>query len=127
MLLVGDSEAMREELSQMLGSEDGVMVVGEVGSGEEALVEARKLSPEVVIMVTDSSMPDMDVIGATRSITGAQLPAGVIIVTDNLTRYLVLAIKAGAAGLVSRNISRDELSSAIRRIHLWCLGSFCPQ
>ena len=127
VLLVGGNKVMREELSQMLSSEEGTIVIGEVRSGEQALVEARKLSPDVVIMLTDDGMPGMDVIEPTRAITGAQIPARVIIITENLTRYLVPAIKAGAAGLVSKNISGDELSSAIRKIYLWSPGSFPSQ
>ena len=124
VVLVGGSEAMREELNEMLGSEAGIVVIGEVGSGEEALVEAKKLSPEVILMLTDIRMPGMNVVDTTRAIVAAQLPARVVIITEDLAGYLVPAVKAGAAGLLSKNISRDELLSAIRNIHLWSLGSF---
>ena len=124
VLLVGGNEDMREELSQLLGSEEGIIVVGKARSSEEALAEAKKLSPDVVIMLTDDRMPGGNIIDTVHAISEAQLPARVIIITENLSRYLVPAIKAGVACLLSKNISRDELLSAIRKIHLWSPGSF---
>jgi len=124
VLLVGGDEAMRERLSQMLSGEEGIIIVGAARSGEEALAEAKALSPDVILMLTDTGMSGMNGIEATRAITEAQLPARAIIITENPARYLVPTIKAGAAGLLSKNISRDELLSAIRKIHLWSLDSF---
>ncbi len=96
-------------------------MIGQVGSGEQALAEAKKLSPDVVIMLTDDRMPGMNVIDidTTRAITEAQLPAKVIIITENPLQYLVPAIKTGTAGILPRNISQNDLLSAIRIIHLW--------
>ena len=119
VLLVDGNEATREELNRMLGSQEGVTVVGEARRGQEALAAAKKLSPEVILMLTDVGAPDRDIIDTARVITEAQLPARLIIITENLTRYLVLAVKAGAAGVLSKNISRDDLIAAIREIHLW--------
>lgn len=119
VLLVGANEAMRDKLSQMLDNEEGITVVGTAGIGEEALAAAKKLSPGVILMLTDVRMPGTDVIDTTRAITEAQLPTRVFIITENLTQYLVPAIKAGAAGLLTRNISLNDLVSAIRKIDLW--------
>ncbi len=124
VLLVDGDEAMRERLSQMLGSEEGIVVAGEAKSGEEALAEAKKLSPDVILMLTDDRMPSGNIIDAARAISEAQLPARVIIITENPSQYLVSAIKAGAAGLLPKNISRDELLSAIHKIRPWSPGSF---
>ena len=118
MFLVGGNEAMREELHQMLSSEEGVIVVG-----EGALAEAKKVSPDVILMLADDRVPGMNVIDTTRAISETQLPAKVILITKNTNQYLVSAIKAGAAGILPWNISRDELLSSIRKIHLWALGS----
>ena len=124
VLLVGGNEDIIEELSQMLGGEEGIVVVGKARSGEEALAVAKKLSPDVILMLTDERMPGGNVIDTTAAISEAQLPARVIIITGNPVRYLVSAIKAGAAGLLPKNISHDELLSAIRKIHLLSPGSF---
>ena len=118
VFLVGGNEAMREELRQMLSGEGGIMVVG-----EGALAEAKKVSPDVILMLADDRVPGMNVIDTTRAISETQLPAKVILITKNTGQYLVSAIKAGAAGILPWNISRDELLSAIRKIHLWSLGS----
>lgn len=127
VLLVGGNEAKSEELSQILNNEEEIVVTGKARSGEEALAEAKKLSYDVILMLMDDRMPDMDGIDTTRAITEAQLPARVIIITENPARYLVSAIKTRAAGLLPKNISRDELPSAIRKIHQWSRGSFSPR
>ena len=127
VLLVGDNEVAREELNQMLDSEEGITVVGTVGSGEEALAAAKKLSPGVVLMLTDIRIPGMNIIDTARAITEAQLPAKVIIITEDFPRYLVPAVKAGAAGLLARDTSFNELELAIRKIHLCSPGSFSSQ
>ena len=126
VLLVGGNEVMREELSRILGSEEEIIVVGEARGGEETLAEARKLSPDVVIALTDDRMLGANISDTARAITEAQLPFKVIIIAENPVRYLVPTIKAGVAGLLPRNISRDDLVSAIRKIHLWHSGSFSP-
>ncbi len=124
VLIVGDDNARREELSQILGSAEGIIVVGEARSGQEALSEAKKLSPDIVLMLTNVRTPGGSGIDTARAISEAQLSARVIIITENMGRSLAPAISAGAAGLLPTNISHDELLSAIRKIHLWSHGSF---
>ena len=102
VLLVGGNEVMREELSRILGSEEEIIVVGEARGGEEALAEARKLSPDVVIALTDDRMLGTNISDTARAITEAQLPFKVIIIAENPVRYLVPTIKAGVAGLLPR-------------------------
>ena len=127
VLLVGGNEDRREELSQILSGDEGIVVTGKVRSGEEALAEARKSSHDVILMLIDDRMPDMNSLDTTRAITEAQLPTSVIIITESPARYLVSSIKTGAAGLLPKNISHDELPSAIRKIHLWSHDSFPPR
>ena len=118
VLLVGDNEATREELSQMLDSQEGITVVGTAGSGEESLAAAKKLSPGVVLMLTDIRIPGMNVVDTTYAITEAQLLTKAIIITENFPRYLVPVIKAGATGLLAKDISLNELVPAIHNIYL---------
>lgn len=119
VLLFCGNEAGREELVRMLSNREGIVVIGTAQSGEEVLTEAEKLSPGVVLMVADSRTMGMKAMETTCAINKARLPAKVIIITENISRDLAPAVKAGAAGLLSRNISRDELLSAISKIHLW--------
>lgn len=106
-------------LRQTLGSGAGIMVAGEVGSGEEALAAARHQVPDVIVMLADSDMPGMDSIDTTRAITAERLPARVIIVTEDVLSNLAPAVKAGAAGLLAADAGGEELLSAIRSIHQW--------
>ncbi len=115
----GGDEATTGRLRQTLSDGIGIIVAGEVGSGEEALAAARHLSPGVIVMLADSEMPGMDSIQTTRAITREGLPARVVIITENITENLVPAIKAGAAGLFSPGASSEELLSIIYRIRQW--------
>lgn len=121
LLLVSDDEAEIKKI-RLLTNGEVTMVVSEARSGEDALVQTKKLSPDVVIMLMNGGMPDKKVIDTTYAITKAQLPTKVIIMTDNLACNLVPAIKAGAAGILFESISRDKLVSAIHKIHLWRCG-----
>lgn len=106
----------------MLCSEEGITVISEARSGEAALAEAEKLSPDVTIVLASDNMPEETVIDNARVI-GQKLPTRVIIMAENPIQHVLSAIKAGAVCLLSNNISRDELLSAIRRINLWFPGS----
>lgn len=117
LLVDGDKDA-REELIQILGSEEGIMVIGDVRSGEAALAEARRLSPDVAILLADDDMPDESIIYSARAISEAQLPARVIILAESPMQYLISALKSGVTGILPYDIGRDELLSTIRKIHL---------
>lgn len=119
VLLVGDDEMLMEGLSQMLSTAEGIAMVGRVRTDEDTLAAVKRLSPDLVLMSTEGMVPEMKAIDTTRAITQAQLPVKVVIVTDNLPRYLALSIQAGAVGVLSKNISRDELVSALQRIQQW--------
>ncbi len=119
VLLVGDDEMVIERLSQMLSAEEEITVIGRVKAAKDALAEAKRLSPDLILMATEGGKPVMKAIDATRAITKARLPAKVVIFTDDLHQYLAPAIKAGAVGILSNNISRDELMSALQRIQQW--------
>ena len=122
MLLVDGDKDVREELNQMLSNDGGLRVIGEVKSGEAALAEARKLSPDVAILLAGDDMPDENIIYSARAITEAQLTSRVLIMAENPMQYLVSAIKSGVTGILPNDIDRDELLSTIRKIHLWFPG-----
>ena len=117
VLLVGGSKTTREEINHVLCSAEGITVIGEARNSEEALVETKRLSPDVILVLTDNDMSGID---TTRAINKAQLPAKVVIIAENLSQVLVPAIKAGVTGLLPSNVSPTELVEAIRRIYLWC-------
>ena len=115
----GGDEATMGKLRRTLSGGAGIRVAGEVGSGEEALAAARLLSPEVILILADSEMPGIGSLGATRAITEERLPARVVLITENIAKNLVPAVKAGVAALCSPSAGGQELLSTIHRIHQW--------
>ena len=115
VLLVDDHELVRQGVSSMLAKADDLTVVGEARTGREAIEAARKELPDVVLM--DVRMPDMDGLEATRRIKEERPRTAVIMVTmhDN-PAYLREAVRAGAAGYLLKDVSKDELLDAIRQV-----------
>jgi DNA-binding NarL/FixJ family response regulator len=114
ILLVDDHKMMRDGLRALLEKED-LEVVGEAASGREALAQARRLRPQVVVM--DISMPDLNGIDATAKLL-AELPGlKVIALSMNSDRRYVLAMfKAGAVGYLLKNAASEELIAAVRAV-----------
>ena len=113
-LIVDDHPVTREGLRTALGmSDDVVEVVGEASSGEEAVVAAKDLSPDVVFM--DVRMPGMDGIEATRRIREAAPETRVILITIDESRGAISeAIHAGVSGYLLKDSSPDALVDAAR-------------
>ena len=115
-LLIADDHALvRSGLRSMLQKEPGIEIVGEARNGREAVELCRSLRPDLVLM--DVRMPDMDGLEATRAIKREHPETGVLMVTMHENRdYMLEATKAGAAGYVLKDASRNELISAVRRV-----------
>ena len=111
-LIVDDHPVTREGLRTALElSDDAVVVVGEAGSGEEAVEQARDLSPDVVFM--DVRMPGMDGIEATRRIREASPETKIILITIDESRGAISeAIQAGVSGYLLKDASPDALVDA---------------
>jgi len=94
-------------------SDDVVVVVGEAGSGEEAVEQARELEPDVVFM--DVRMPGMDGIEATRRIREASPETKIILITIDESRGAISeAIQAGVSGYLLKDASPDALVDAAK-------------
>jgi DNA-binding NarL/FixJ family response regulator len=111
-LLVADDHPMvRAGLKSML-SDSRISIVGEAGSGREALEIITQLKPRVALL--DIRMPDMDGIQTLEAIKAAKLDTRVIMVTTyRSTSYLLRSLSAGAVGFVLKDISREELLAAV--------------
>jgi DNA-binding NarL/FixJ family response regulator len=99
VLVVDDEALLRTAFSSLIDAEDDLEVVGEAVDGSDAVEQASRLSPDVVVM--DVRMPVMDGIEATRQITSFQTakPARVLILTTfDLDEYVFEALRAGASG-----------------------------
>jgi DNA-binding NarL/FixJ family response regulator len=113
VLLVDDHPVVREGLRGMLAAEADLDVIGEAGSGEEAVVLAGVKQPDVILM--DLRMPGLDGVGATRKILTARPKQRVVVLTTYETDADILrAVEAGAAGYLLKDTSRAELAGAIR-------------
>lgn len=113
VLLVDDHPVVRAGILGMLGGEPDIEVVGEAGTGKEALRVAAALLPDVVLM--DLRMPDMDGVEATRALRERENPPRVVILTTYDTDADILrAVEAGATGYLLKDAPRQELAEAVR-------------
>ena len=116
VLLVDDHPVVRQGLRSMLETDAHLKIVGEAENGEDALVKVEQHSPEVVLI--DIHMPVMDGLTATRRIKEKYPRTSVIVLTlYNNEQYVIEAVKAGAAGYLLKNSSRDEISKTIREVN----------
>ena len=115
-LLIADDHALvREGMRAMLASEQNLEVVGEAENGREALELCRELRPDLILM--DVRMPEMDGLAATREIKGEYPETRILILTTHESpEYLMDAIRAGAAGYVLKDATKQRLLDAVRRV-----------
>lgn len=115
VVLADDHALLREGLANMLESEPGLKVVGQASNGQEAAELATQLHPDVLLM--DVKMPQMDGLAATRHIKSRRGDQKVLLFTmfDN-DEYLFDAISAGADGYLLKDVSKEGLCDAIRRV-----------
>lgn len=113
VVLVDDHPVYRDGLAMLLGSLDGVVVVGTAGDGRAAVAAIDARQPDVVVM--DVQMPELDGIAATREITTRHPHVAVVVLTmsdDDETVFA--AMRAGARGYLLKGASQDEIRRAIQ-------------
>jgi two-component system response regulator DevR len=114
VVIVDDHPMVREGLRTMLDDE-GIEVVGEAGTTAEALREARRAAPDVLLL--DVELSDGDGLATLPELKRAAPGASVLIVTMHAERALVRrAVEMGAAGYVLKGVGRRELLSAVRAV-----------
>ncbi len=115
-VLVADDQSMvRAGFRMLLAREEDIDVVAEARDGEEAIAQARRYGPHVVLM--DIRMPGMDGLEATRRILAADPDARILILTTfDLEEYVYEALTAGASGFVLKDDPPEQLIAAIRTV-----------
>jgi len=115
VLVVDDHDLVRTGISRMLADVDGVHVIGQAESGEEAIKKARELKPDVVLM--DVKMPGIGGLEATRRLLRSQEDVKVIAVTIcEEDPFPTRLLQAGAAGYLTKGAALDEMIQAIRMV-----------
>jgi DNA-binding NarL/FixJ family response regulator len=116
VLIVDDQALVRAGFRMILEAEQDIQVVGEAADGREAVAEARRLRPDVVLM--DVRMPDVDGIEATRRLLGDdRIDAKVVMLTTfDMDEYVYDALRAGASGFLLKDVPPEQLVAGIHAV-----------
>jgi two-component system, NarL family, response regulator DesR len=116
VLLADDQAMVRGALAAMLGLENDIEVVAQVGSGAEVVPAALATSPDVALL--DVQMPGGDGLDAAAALAAA-LPSCRVVILTTFGRpgYLARAMRAGARGFVVKDAPPEQLVEAVRRVH----------
>jgi DNA-binding NarL/FixJ family response regulator len=116
VLIVDDQALVRAGFRMILEAEEDFEVVGEAADGREAVAQARRLRPDVVLM--DVRMPDVDGIEATRRLLGDDAADAkvVMLTTFDMDEYVYDALRAGASGFLLKDVPPEQLVAGIRAV-----------
>ncbi|MFD5114348.1 response regulator [Streptomyces sp. NPDC058391] len=114
VLVAEDQASVRAGLVLILRSARDIEVVGEAADGAEAVVLARELRPDLVLM--DVQMPRLDGVSATRQVVAEGLAEVLVLTTFDLDEYVFGALRAGAAGFLLKNAEAGDLLTAVRTV-----------
>ncbi len=115
LLLADDQALVRGAMAALLGLEEDLEVVADVGTGDEVLEAARRTQPDVAVL--DIEMPGLDGIQATEELSRESPGTKVLIVTTfGRPGYLRRALEAGARGFVVKDTPSEDLAEAVRTV-----------
>jgi DNA-binding NarL/FixJ family response regulator len=115
VLIADDEDLMRAGLAELLLADPGIEIVGRASTGRQAVEQARRLMPDVVLM--DVRMPDLDGIAATRELARVAPDVSVLILTTfEQDDYVFGALRAGASGFLLKRTRPEELIAAVHTI-----------
>ncbi|GLW05993.1 DNA-binding response regulator [Microtetraspora sp. NBRC 13810] len=111
VLIADDQDLVRGGLAALLGLEDDIEVVAEVGRGDEVPPAVAAHRPDVVLL--DIEMPGLSGLEVAERLTGCHV---IIVTTFGRPGYLGRALRAGVAGFVVKDAPAAELAGAVRRV-----------
>jgi DNA-binding NarL/FixJ family response regulator len=112
VLIADDQKVVREGLASLLGLLAGIEVVGTAADGDDAILQARELRPDVVLM--DLNMPRCNGVEATEQLREAQPETRVVVLTTYADdAWVFSALQAGARGFLTKDAGADEIRRAI--------------
>jgi len=115
VLIADDDDLMRAGLAELLAADPEIEIVGQAATGRQAVEQARRLRPDVVLM--DVRMPDLDGIAATRELAREVPGAKVLILTTfEQDDYIFGGLRAGASGFLLKRTRPEELLAAVRTV-----------
>ena len=116
VLIADDQELIRQSLSIVLNTKEGIEVTDTVANGQEVIASVRKNRPDVILM--DIRMPKMDGVQCTKIIKDNYSEIKIIILTTfDDDEYVYNALKWGASGYLLKGVSMDGLTNAIRTVY----------
>jgi NarL family two-component system response regulator LiaR len=116
VLIADDHAIVRKGIRALLATEPDIEVLAEAQDGRQAITQAHKLQPDVILM--DLVMPELDGIAAIRHISASQPKTRILVLTSFATDdKIFLAIKAGALGYLLKDSGPRELVQAIHQVH----------
>jgi len=113
ILIVDDSAVVRDGLCSVIRAHSDIEIVGHARNGSEAIAEAEKLRPNVILM--DARMPEMDGVAATRHIK-KHLPNTKVLLLSAYDSCVEEAVKAGVSCYLTKDCRRDDLLNAVRQL-----------
>jgi DNA-binding NarL/FixJ family response regulator len=116
VLIVDDQALVRAGFRMILEAEEDIEVVGEAANGREAIAEAQRARPDVILM--DVRMPEIDGIEATRRLLDSDVSASkvVMLTTFDMDEYVYDALRAGASGFLLKDVPPEQLVAGIRAV-----------
>lgn len=116
VLIADDHPVVRQGIAVLLGVQDDIEVAGEAADGREALAMTAQNDPDVILL--DLKLPVMDGITVLRELRDRGLRARALVLTSAADKDLVtLAVRAGAAGFLYKDVDPDALVRAVRSVH----------
>jgi len=115
ILVADDHTVIRRGIVGLLNTQPDMEVIDEAGTGREAVAKTEATSPDVVLL--DVAMPELNGLGATRTIKGQWPNVQVLILTmHDREDYLFEALRAGASGYVLKGADTEDLLTAVRSV-----------